>query len=97
MLVLLSNHSLLLFQCNSELGCVFNLLATNQHLRVHLLDLLLEMFFMLLSLKELLRTLVKSLDGCIFVLFCAFTFLSQLHDVVLVVSIAAVNVVAFFE
>lgn len=39
-LVLLSDSFLLLLESCSELGCVFNLFATVEHLRVHRFDLI---------------------------------------------------------
>ena len=52
LVVFLSNHSLLLFQCISELRSVFNFLATNQHLWVHGEYLLLEQLLLLFFHQE---------------------------------------------
>ena len=55
-LIFLSEQALLFFECNSELGCVFNLLTADEHLRVHLLDFFLELPFLLSGCVELLRS-----------------------------------------
>ena len=68
LVVLFSDDPLPFLESVSELGRVLDFLTTDEHLRVHSLDLGLKQLLCFLFLQELATPLLQSMDGRVLVL-----------------------------